>query len=601
MSWWKAEKQRLIDCGAWERSTDRSYVTKAFLVPKGDKWRLVVDLRHLNSFVANSTTKFETLKNLRRLAKRNDWMFSFDLEDGYYAVALHPEDRKFFTVEVDGELFRFVGLPMGWNLSPYIFVKVMRTLVREMRSPDAPLTASIRRGGKVRRMQLKKQQKGMRVLPYMDDFLVLARTRREALRMRKRVEEILDRLGLRRNVKKGHWEVTQRLEHLGLEVDTAEGVFRVTSTRMSKINTLARHLITESKRRRRLIPARRLAQFTGLAQSVYLAVAPARFYLRELHSVTSSRTGWGSLVRISKQAYRDLEWWAKVPQKWNGRQIWRSPATALMHCDASKTAWGGVLNEEIPARAFWNAAERKLHITHLELQAVYNSVRSFLPWIKGHNVLLREDNMAVVHILTNHTSRSRPLMALLRQLWFLCDINDIDIRAQYIRSAANVWADALSRDLDLDDWKLNPTEFQKKQVTWGPYLVDRFASHTSRQLPRYYSQYRDPESEGTNSLAHDWALADGWSNWVNPPWGLLPEVAQKLRESGAPATVVAPYWTACDWFTELWNLATEVEIVPPRRDFYLPTRLGASEALGPAKWSSIFFRIPARAPSTTSS
>ena len=597
---WVKEKQRLIDCGAWEVGVDRRYVTKAFLVPKPgtNKWRLVVDLRHLNSFVQSRTTKFETLKHLRRLAKKNDWMFSFDLEDGYYAVALHPEDRKFFTVEVDGELFQFVGLPMGWNLSPYIFVKTMRTLVQEMRSPDAPLTSTIRRGRKRRGILLSKKR-GMRVLPYMDDFLVLARNRREALRFRAQVTEILDGLGLRRNVNKGHWEVAQRVEHLGLEVDTAVGVFRVTETRLAKIQSVARKIITESKRRGRLIPARRLAQFTGLAQSVYLAVAPARFYLRELHYVTSSRTGWSSLVRISKQAYRDLEWWVKVPHKWNGRAIWRAPDTAILHCDASKTAWGGVLNEELPARAFWSAAERRLHITHLELQAVYNSVRSFLPWLKNRNVLLREDNMAVVHILTNHTSRSRPLMALLRQLWFLCDVNNIDIRPQYIRSAANVWADALSRDLDLDDWKLNPVEFQRKHKTWGPYEVDRFASQTSRQLKRYYSQYRDPECEGTHSLAHDWTLEPGRHNWVNPPWGLLPEVAQKLSECGAPATVVAPYWPACSWFTELWNLASEVEIVPPRRDFFLPTRLGASAPLGPAKWSAIFFRIPGRAQATT--
>ena len=41
---------------------------------------------------------------------------SFDLEDGYYALALHEDDRDYFTVEVDGELFQFVGLPMGWRV-----------------------------------------------------------------------------------------------------------------------------------------------------------------------------------------------------------------------------------------------------------------------------------------------------------------------------------------------------------------------------------------------------------------------------------------------------------------------------------------------------
>ena len=332
---------------------------------------------------------------------------------------------------------------------------------------------------------------------------------------------------------------------------------------------------------------------------MYLAVSPARFYLRELHDVMSSRKGWSALVRVTKQAYRDLQWWTSVPAKWNGRDIWRSAASALMHCDASKTAWGGVLNEELTARSFWNATERHYHITHLELQAVYNSVRRFLPWLKNRDVLLREDNMAVVHILTNHTTRSRPMMELLRKLWFVCNTNNIDLRPQYIRSSANVWADQLSRDLDLEDWRLNPEEFRRKDSEWGGatgHTVDRFASMTSAQLRRYYSLHRDPHCEGTHSLRHDWS---GEMNWVNPPWELLPQVAQKLREEGATATVVAPYWPATDWFRELWALAAEVEIVPPRRDFYLPTRLGASEALGPAKWSSIFFRIPGQAQRTT--
>jgi hypothetical protein len=81
-AWWQVEKERLVECGAWERGGKSDYVTKAFLVPKPGGWRLVVDLRHLNSFVKGASTKFETLKSLRRMAKRNDWMFSFDLKDG---------------------------------------------------------------------------------------------------------------------------------------------------------------------------------------------------------------------------------------------------------------------------------------------------------------------------------------------------------------------------------------------------------------------------------------------------------------------------------------------------------------------------------------
>jgi hypothetical protein len=43
------------------------------------------------------------------------------------------------------------------------------------------------------------------------------------------------------------------------------------------------------------------------------------------------------------------------------------------------------------------------------------------------------------------------MMTELRRLWHLMDANDMSTRPRYIRSAANIWADSLSRDLDRDD------------------------------------------------------------------------------------------------------------------------------------------------------
>jgi hypothetical protein len=48
------------------------------------------------------------------------------------------------------------------------------------------------------------------------------------------------------------------------------------------------------------------------------------------------------------------------------------------------------------------------------------------------------------------------MMAELRRLRHLLDVNDINNRPIYIRSATNIWADNLSRELDRDDWQLNP-------------------------------------------------------------------------------------------------------------------------------------------------
>eukprot|EP00854_Cymbomonas_tetramitiformis_P009865 gene9865-biopygen10086 len=64
---------------------------------------------------------------------------------------------------------------------------------------------------------------GARVLPCMDDFLVLCDSEAEALRVREMVTRMLRRLGIERNENKGVWEPMQLPEHLGLEVDTANG------------------------------------------------------------------------------------------------------------------------------------------------------------------------------------------------------------------------------------------------------------------------------------------------------------------------------------------------------------------------------------------
>jgi hypothetical protein len=51
------------------------------------------------------------------------------------------------------------------------------------------------------------------------------------------------------------------------------------------------------------------------------------------------------------------------------------------------------------------------------------------------------------------------MMVQLRRLWYLLDTNDIRIRPRYIRSAANIWAHTLSRELDIEYWQLNPRAF----------------------------------------------------------------------------------------------------------------------------------------------
>ncbi|KAK3287029.1 hypothetical protein CYMTET_5439 [Cymbomonas tetramitiformis] len=538
--WLDAEKERLLQNGAWTRATRRSHVSRAFLVPKPgtNKWRLVVDFRWLNQWCVKNRVKMETLKKLRRLAKPGDWCFSFDLQDGFHALGIHPDFQRFMHFDLQGDLLQCSAMPFGWSDAPRVFCKFVRVMVEALRSPQAAEDrreikrlrdgSAVRQRWSVRRRtggagEDANRHSGMRVLPYMDDFLVLVGSQREGFLRREKVQLVLHRLGLRRNEKMGQWEPTQVVEHLGLEVDLKLGQFRVTERRVHKIHTKAKEILCDAARNRRWIPARRLASFTGLCQSVYLAVPAARLYLRELYFVLAEKRSWGAKTR------------------------------------------------------------RAAGTSHLELEAVYKTVQAFLQELEGKVVRLYCDNQAVVAVLSHFTSKNPDLMRRMRRLWLLLDLHDIELQARYIRSEANVWADNLSRCEDLDDWRLNRDWFVWANKQWGPYTVNRFASEISAQLPRYYAAWKDPKCKGVDSLTYD---RRGENNWVNPPWAPLDEVAHKLREEGAAATVVAPYWPGQSWFRELEALATEVVIMPRRRDLFTPSRLGGSELLGPSKWDA---------------
>jgi hypothetical protein len=623
------ELQRLKDVGAVEDAVTTRWVSRAFLVPKPKGWRLVVDLRHINTHLRRLSCRFETLKNLARTVAKGDYMFSFDLKDGFYAVGVAEEDRDYLTFHVDGfGPLRFSALPMGLSSSPYVFTKTMRTLVRALRSPLAPLAVDtpqrLSRGRPPRRETHRPAVErllsgapacaellslwgahsavmatGVKVLPYVDDFLgACGGTKEESERGQAYAHAVVDLLGLERNAPKDV-NPCQQLKHLGLGVDTARGLFYVTQDRLDKLRAAGREVLSRAARNKGLVPVRQLAGFAGLAQSLYLAIPCAKLYLRSVHDAVASAGGrWSNLVRLSSTTKTDINFFVDLPAKWNGRDIWRSPQTALLHCDASELAWGGVLNQRLPARGFWRAHQLREHITLLELRAVEYSVEAFASQLRGRHITLREDNQAVVAMLKSWTSRSPAIMRVLRRLHWRLDVMNSALHPGYIRSGDNWWADALSRAEDSGDYRLNPSVFGRLQRTWQRCTIDRFATANNTQLRRFNSAWACPGSCGVDAFAQeDWGSE---INYCNPPWELLDRLAQHLRESGSAATVVAPYWPAQSWFHELNLLASEVLVLPPAHDLFCPGRLGSFEPIGPPRWPVACFRIVGRGHGTTS-
>ena len=176
-------------------------------------------------------------------------------------------------------------------------------------------------------------------------------------------------------------------------------------------------------------------------------------------------------------------------------------------------------------------------------------------------MLLHEDNQAVVAILTKLTSRSPALMNELRKLWHIMDANDIAIRPRYIQSAANIWADRLSRELDDADWRLHPRLFRQLDKQYK-HTIDRFASGENTQLPRFNSRWLEPRTEAVDCLRLPDSQWRAENNFCHPPWDLLDDLVLKLQRSGAAATVVAPLWPDRSWHQLLTEMASEIRVYP---------------------------------------
>ncbi len=185
-------------------------------------------------------------------------------------------------------------------------------------------------------------------------------------------------------------------------------------------------------------------------------------------------------------------------------------------------------------------------------------------------------------------------MCELRKLFLLVDTYDLKIRTQYIKSTAIVWADNLSRISDNSDWKLAPRVFRHLISLWGAHTIDQFASSANKQLPRYNAKWRDGTAEALDFLRLTDAEWRAEINWRNPPWELLDDLVIKLRNSGAEASVIAPYWPEKPWFVHLAAMSIEPVDVPPTETSSLRRSVWDKGGVGPSAWSVVAFRLPLR-------
>ena len=216
------ELQNLLRKGAVEPAPQSpGFYSRLFLVQKAlGSWRPIIDLSTLNDYVTSSHFHMETPQSVLRSIRPGDWMVSLDLQDAYLQVPVHHDSRRYLRFVVEGRTYQFRVLCFSLTTAPQAFTRIM-----------APVSAIL-------------HKYGVRMLRYLDDWLILASSELACLQSRDRLLTVCTELGIQVNLTKSSLVPTQSLVYLGMEIRSLPFIARPTPARVSNLLRLIEEFLS---------------------------------------------------------------------------------------------------------------------------------------------------------------------------------------------------------------------------------------------------------------------------------------------------------------------------------------------------------------------
>ena len=514
------ELQNLLRKGAVEPAPQSPGIySRLFLVQKASgSWRPIIDLSTLNDYITSSHFHMETPQSVLRSIRPGDWMISLDLQDAYLQVPVHHDSRRYLRFVVAGKSYQFRVLCFGLTTAPQVFARIM-----------APVSAILHRYG-------------VRMLRYLDDWLILASTELTCLQSRDRLLSICTELGIQVNLTKSSLVPTQSLVYLGMEIRSLPFIARPTPVRVNNLLRLIEEFLSTPSP-----PAFLWRRLLGHLSSLTLLVSDGMLRMRLLQLCLKDQ--WDFLddqfqVSWSPLCQEDLLWWARV---------------ASFFSDASDVGWGALVDEH-HASGLWSPHQKTFSINLRELLAVQYGLKALEHLLVGLSVALFCDNTTTVAYLHRSGGTfSSTLNATAREVLLWGETHRVRLMPQFIMGSSNVTADALSRPNQVigSEWSLHQEVVDQLVHKW-PAVIDLFATSLTARLPVYFSPASDPRAAGTDALLQPW---DNLQAYAFPPIAIIRRILLKLRSSkNCELTLIAPFWPQREWLPDLLELLSDVPI-----------------------------------------
>ena len=219
-----------------ENQNSMGFYNRLFLVPKpNNRWRPVLDLSSLNTFLNTGSFKMETPETIRTSLQAGEWVTSIDFKDAYFHIPIHSQCRKYMRFHLQGRSYQFKALPFGLSTSPMEFTVVAKEV------------------------KLMALQRGIRIHQYLDDWLVRASTHDTCLQHTQTLVTLCQELGWLVNKEESELVPKQVFNFIGYQFDLKEGKVRPTTERWQTLTDKIRSILSDP-----VCPVRQFMSLIGL-------------------------------------------------------------------------------------------------------------------------------------------------------------------------------------------------------------------------------------------------------------------------------------------------------------------------------------------------
>ena len=412
------------------------------LVPKKEpgEYRMIHHLSYpkgnsVNDFIDQDLcsvqyTKFDAVIQMVQQLGQGALLAKTDIKSAFRLLPVSKTDFQLLGFSFEGFYYFDKALPFGCSISCATFEMFANFIQWVIRSGSTV--------GKVEH--------------YLDDFLFGgARDTDQCSVIMKNFFSLCEKFGIPLSDERTEGPTTV-LVFLGLEIDSVLMQVRIP---ISKIHIMVTQ-IEEVLGHKRSITLKELQSLLGSLNFMCRAIVPGRPFCRRLINATCGITSPHHHIKLSKGMRQDLKMWLCFFQDFNGISFfndekWLSNWDFSLYTDSSAAKDKGF---GIYFQGHWSCASwpqswieqgRLKDITLLEYFPILVAIYIWGDQLTNRKVLFRCDNLAVIQVLNQQTTKASDLMVLVRALTLKCLKLNVVLRAEHIPGCYNVIADSLSR------------------------------------------------------------------------------------------------------------------------------------------------------------